>query len=221
MFQRAIFKLYNVVSGISTLGNLTWNCQRILWAMLPGWSNKEITQLRFQKPCDFWTWLSHCATLPRITFIWVEIGCKLFFKGCHHPGGSFIYWAHISPLKCSKANVQSINTSHTVGPHSSGQYFWEPLCSSRRHAVRNTVKTFPEPICLERVCCPSAWLTCSCNGARLWFLSAAPGVPKWSPIQALSRPNAAQLQCSNGNWCFQHGMVRWLDSKLFYTSKIS
>ena len=65
------------------------------------------------------------------------------------------------------------------------------LCSSYQQAVWNTVYTFPGPVCLERVCCPSAWLTCSCYRARLWFLSAAPGVPKRSPIQALSRPNIA------------------------------
>ena len=39
------------------------------------------------------------------------------------------------------------------------------------------------------ICRPSAWLTCSQNNAWLWFLSAAPGVPKTSPIQVLSRPN--------------------------------
>ena len=36
----------------------------------------------------------------------------LFFKGCHHTSGSFIYSAHVTSLTC-KANVQSINTSHT------------------------------------------------------------------------------------------------------------
>ena len=34
------------------------------------------------------------------------------FKGCHHPGGSFIYWAHV-PSLTSKANVQSTITSQT------------------------------------------------------------------------------------------------------------
>ena len=45
----------------------------------------------------------------------------------------------------------------------------------------NTVHTAPEPVCLERVCHPSAWFKCSRNGAWLWFLSAAPKVPKRSP----------------------------------------
>ena len=40
---------------------------------------------------------------------------------------------------------------HTVGPHSNGQYSGGPLCSSRQQAVRNTVHTFPGPVCLERV----------------------------------------------------------------------
>ena len=73
---------------------------------------------------------------------------------------------------------------HTVRPHSSGQYSGGPLCSSCQQAVWNTVKTFPEPVHLERVCRPSAWLTCSHSRARLWFLSAAPRVPNWFPIQA-------------------------------------
>ena len=80
---------------------------------------------------------------------------------------------------------------HTVRPHSSGQSSGGPLCSSHLQTVRNTVQTFPEPLRLERVCCPSAWLTCSRNGARLCFLSAAPGVCKKSPIQVLSRLNVA------------------------------
>ena len=31
-----------------------------------------------------------------------------FFNGCHHPGGSFINWAHVTSLTC-KANEQSIS----------------------------------------------------------------------------------------------------------------
>ena len=38
---------------------------------------------------------------------------QTFFKGCHHRGGSFIYWAHVTSLRC-KANVQSINTFRTL-----------------------------------------------------------------------------------------------------------
>ena len=34
-----------------------------------------------------------------------------FFKGCQHPGGSFIYWVHVTSPTC-KANVQSTKTSH-------------------------------------------------------------------------------------------------------------
>ena len=37
---------------------------------------------------------------------------ETFFKGCHHPGGSFIYWAHVTSLTC-KANVQSRHSSLT------------------------------------------------------------------------------------------------------------
>ena len=80
---------------------------------------------------------------------------------------------------------------HSVGLHSSDHYSGGLLCSSHQQAVQNIVQTFPEPVRLERVCCPSAWLTCFCNRPRLWFLSAAPGVPKRSTIQILSKPNAA------------------------------
>ena len=34
----------------------------------------------------------------------------IFLKGCHHPGGSFIYWTHVTHLTC-KANVLYINSS--------------------------------------------------------------------------------------------------------------
>ena len=59
---------------------------------------------------------------------------------------------------------------------------------------------------LREICCPSAWLISSCNGAPLWFLSAAPEVPHQSHILVLYWPNAAYLQLSNGIWCFQHGL---------------
>ena len=66
----------------------------------------------------------------------------------------------------------------------------ESLCSGRQQAARIRVQTFPKPVYLERVGCPFARLLWSRNGARLWFLSAAPGVPERSPIQELFWPNA-------------------------------
>ena len=92
-----------------------------------------------------------------------------------------------SSLICTRTFLMGIchfQGSALSGPHSSGQYSGGPLCSSCQQAVWNTVKTFPEPVHLERVCLPSAWLTCSHSRARLWFLSAAPRVPNWFPIQA-------------------------------------
>ena len=41
---------------------------------------------------------------------------------------------------------------------------------------QNTAQTFPDPVQLETVCRPFAWLTYSRNGARLWLFSAAPVV---------------------------------------------
>ena len=35
-----------------------------------------------------------------------EVSIVTFFKVCHHPGGSFIYWANVTSLTC-KADVQS------------------------------------------------------------------------------------------------------------------
>ena len=43
---------------------------------------------------------------------------------------------------------------------------------------------------LKEFCRPSAWLTCSRNRARLWFLSAAPGVPK-----RVTHPSTVLAQC--------------------------
>ena len=37
--------------------------------------------------------------------------------------------------------------------------------------------------------------------------TTTPGVPRRSPIQVLTGPDAAWLQWSDGNWYFQHGMV--------------
>ena len=51
-------------------------------------------------------------------------------------------------------------------------------------------------------CCPSAWRISSQH-----FWPIAPEVSKWSPIQYISRPNAAWFQCSRRHSCFQHGMV--------------
>ena len=56
--------------------------------------------------------------------------------------------------------------------------------NSFQQVVLNTVLTLPEPWCQERVCRPSAWLTGSHKGACLWFVPAAPGVPKQSPVQS-------------------------------------
>ena len=91
------------------------------------------------------------------------------------------------------------HSSTRSGPIEVAHYSGGPLCSIRQQAVWNIVQTFPEPARLERVCRPSAWLTCSQNNGWLWLLSAAPGVPKTSPIQVLSRPNITQLQCWNEN----------------------
>ena len=43
--------------------------------------------------------------------------------------------------------------------HSSGQYSAEPLGSSCNQALRNTVQTFPEPVCPERAFRSSVWIT--------------------------------------------------------------
>ena len=54
-----------------------------------------------------------------------------FFKAIHLPGGSFIYWAHVTSLTC-KANVQPTNTtSHT----------W--ITRRRVHLNRNSVAKSP------------------------------------------------------------------------------
>ena len=73
-------------------------------------------------------------------------------------------------------------------PHSSGQYSSGPLLSKQSaRQFRLSLSLYA----LKEICCPSAWLISSHNRARLWFLSAAPGVPKRYPIQVLSWPNAA------------------------------
>ena len=56
----------------------------------------------------------HVALKP---LLWLKkfsykIDMYIVFLSCHHPGWSFIYWAHVTPLTC-KANVRPINTTHT------------------------------------------------------------------------------------------------------------
>ena len=65
-----------------------------------------------------------------------------------------------------------------VGPHSSGQYSGEhfEVVASKLSGTQSRLAL--RRYALKEFCRPSAWLTCSCNRARLWFLSAAPGVPK-------------------------------------------
>ena len=90
----------------------------------------------------------------------------------------------------SSFQVWQFSWLHTVGPDSSGQYSGEPLCSSRQQAVCITVQNFPEPVHLERVCQPSAWLTCCRNRARLCFFVSS----TWSSPK-VAHPSTIQAQC--------------------------
>ena len=70
---------------------------------------------------------------------------------------------------------------------------------------QNTANTFPEPVCLERVYRLSAWLTHSCNGARLWlcqqylvFLCRLPSKDYPCPVFI-----ASSLQLSHRKWFTQ------------------
>ena len=75
-------------------------------------------------------------------------------------------------------------------PHSSGQNSGEPLCSGHHQAVQITVWAFPEPVHLERVCQPSAWLTCCRNRARLCFFVSS----TWSSPK-VTHPSTIHAQC--------------------------
>ena len=52
----------------------------------------------------------HEQQLKRFCTIFFLKWC--FFKGSHHPSGSFINWAHVTSLQ-RKTNLQSTNTFHT------------------------------------------------------------------------------------------------------------
>ena len=74
-------------------------------------------------------------------------------------------------------SIWRFSWQHTVRPHSSGQYSRVPLRSSLQQAVWNTVQTFPEPVCLERVLEPICLAYMLPQRRPAMFLSAAPGVP--------------------------------------------
>ena len=96
----------------------------------------------------------------------------------------------VSPTKdlLKVGSIPSLqDLAHKVRSHSSGQYSWQPLCSRHQQATRNTVQTCPEPVCLEKVCPRLIGLYAPATVPGFVFLSAAPGVPKRSPIQALNR----------------------------------
>ena len=173
-------------------------------------------------------------------FFW---SCMLFvFYGCHHPGGSFIYWAHVTVLKyranvnhyishmswycvcksqeegCILTDVKPL-TSQPISSSCSRNFligighFHHSTRLGPKQAVRNTVQNIPEPLCLEGVCHPSAWLTCSRSQAQLWFLSAAPGVPKGSSIRVLSR--LVKWELVFPTW---HGPLTWLGPKTMFVT---
>ena len=62
-------------------------------------------------PDEIWTLLCWIS-IPMICHH-CQLFYKFFTKGCHHPGGSFIYGAHVTSLTC-KPKVQSTNTSPTL-----------------------------------------------------------------------------------------------------------
>ena len=109
----------------------------------------------------------------------VLAGCK--FWTCDLSTQIFHYLQPYPPCR-----IWPFSWLHNVRPHSSGQYSRGPLCSSRQQAVQ----TFPEPKCLERVCHPSAWLSCSHKrGPALVLVSIT-----WSS-QTVSHPSIIQA-CS-------------------------
>ena len=84
----ALIKLYRQALKLLNL----WGWTRLLiLASVPFTLNLEI----------IWSLTPFVATSANASLS--KLDC---FKGCHHPGGSFICWAHVTCLPC-KANVQS------------------------------------------------------------------------------------------------------------------
>ena len=84
--------------------------------------------------------------------------------------------------------IMSFSWLRSVRPHSIGQYSRGTLLSDHQQiAIQNTVQTLSQSLnALKEICRLSAWLICSCNGARLlFFLSAIPRVPKWAPYPSM------------------------------------
>ena len=89
---------------------------------------------------------------------------------------SFSMWSctfHTIPL--------TINIAPHGWAYSRGQYSRGPLWSGSQKAIQNTDQAFPKPVCLEGVCSPSTWLTCSVVMHRLpstiylhWLISLSP-----------------------------------------------
>ena len=107
------------------------------------------------------TWVD----LLSVELMWLLSSAKQLYSQPVHLSHKLILCVQIVKLQTWDLLTQILFTLQPYFPlriwpfswlHSSGQY-------SGSKAVQSTVQNFPEPVRFERVCHPSAWLTCSCK----------------------------------------------------------
>ena len=103
-----------------------------------------------------------------------------------------------------------------IGPHSSGQYSGGPLCSSRHQAVWNKSRLSQSQYGLKEFGSNLLGLHAPATEPGFVFLSAAPGVPKRSPIQVLSKPNFAVINIG----VFSSFLLKWIADKYCVPVKV-
>ena len=112
--------------------------------------------------------------LVEITWEWADFNGDSTAKAL--AGTQFLTCDHLTQIFCDLQQyfphrIWPYSWLQTVRPIQAASTLGCLFCSSPQQAIRNAVQTFPEPICLERVWCPCAWLTCSgfCK-QMIWLL---------------------------------------------------
>ena len=95
---------------------------------------------------------------------------SVFLKGCHHPGGDFFYWAHVTSLTC-KVNVQS-TTHELIIAYTNHKYTC--IILRRFHWQKSLLAPSFEPVTFR----PRSSLICSRSFLKL--KSSLCGHRRWS-----------------------------------------
>ena len=137
-----------------------------------------------------------------------------FFNGCHHPGGSIIYWAYVKQM-----NNQSIHLTHELISQEEGYISTE--IPQQRVLARSEIQTCDLPtqifFDLHKVCpfCDFQKLKGSVE-VQFWNNNRTPGMKEYGMAGAeavfllLTQPSGFESRYSRmfSKWIFQHSSER-------------